>query len=375
MPASHESSSAPLVFLRPIGIAAADAMRLMEAAKRLDDVVRWRMAPVGVAADVYIAHANRVHDYHEADALPHAAEMPVDVPRFQDLEHPDWRPGADFDPALYREGDGTSSNPMLTLGNTTGHRTGAGDLLQLDRYGWYRDHPVCVLGSKGEPQTLEHLVDMQVLRFPSALHQMIGQLRRIESEIIRIRMLYELGHIAWGQRPHWVTHRFHIHGGAGLLAVIDPAHWRLYIRDKCTVQALEDASVERVPSHDRVHDESDFHGMSLECALWEFAKRCPESWLAQSVPASHLRRALSPWRATELSKRQLGEHCAAVLGTLDIRPMTAKKIQTSLRIGDVAMMRALASLTLIETIRVERKPQRLARWLPRWFRRWLVRGR
>ena len=47
----------PIVFVKPIGIVAGDALRLLEFAKRLPMPVRWRLAPVGVAADVYIAHA------------------------------------------------------------------------------------------------------------------------------------------------------------------------------------------------------------------------------------------------------------------------------------------------------------------------------
>ena len=55
-------AGSPIVFLRPIGIAAGDAMRLMELAKRLRGPVRWRMAPPGVAADAYLVHSFSVND-------------------------------------------------------------------------------------------------------------------------------------------------------------------------------------------------------------------------------------------------------------------------------------------------------------------------
>jgi hypothetical protein len=250
MQESAESLSVPLVFLRPIGIAAADAMRLMEAAKRLDGLVRWRLAPAGVAADVYMAHASRVR-YPDGMEMPSA---PPDTAAGALMPHED--PATDSAPmplASLADSVRSFGASLSSLGmsrgpyNSTGSGMSGSKPMQLDQHGWYKDHPVCVLGSHTDPLITDQLGDMQALRFPAALHQMISQLRRIESEIIGIRMLYQLGRMSWEHRQSWREHRLHLHHGSRLIAVIDGSRWQAHILESCHVDELEAAQVMRAP--------------------------------------------------------------------------------------------------------------------------------
>lgn len=368
-----ESLSVPLVFLRPIGIAAADAMRLAEAAKRLDGIVRWRLAPAGVMADVYMAHANRVSvpSEHVADwSGPDTAAAAL-----IGYEEEEDQPSSEPVPLIsladsvrgFKRNTESISLPSSSLGLSSSYS--GFHKLELDEHGWYKDHPVCILGSTdGSHDTGEAAADLQVLRFPTALHHMVSQLRRIEHEIIGIRMLYQIGRLAWDHRDAWRTSSLHVHHDNRLVAVIEPRQFKAHILEDCRVQSLEMADVVRAAPEGGSAGR-DFHSVSLEWPLWELAKRCPEEMLAHVVPQRYLQSPLSPGRAPELNTKQLGEHCTAVLRALDIRPMTAMQLKNSLRLQDQALLRVIASLAIIRAIRVEPEVKGLLRWLPRRLKR------
>ncbi|MGA8513582.1 MAG: hypothetical protein WB821_02265, partial [Burkholderiaceae bacterium] len=116
--------------------------------------------------------------------------------------------------------------------------------------------------------------------------------------------------------------------------------------------------------HSNAFAATGFDVLPMEQVLWEFAKRCPESLLEKVLPSAYLHKALTHRRITELSERELGDHCVALLRALDIRSRTADELQTGLRMSRPALLRALACLALTRTIRPEVQQARgLERWL------------
>jgi hypothetical protein len=325
------SANAPLVFIRPVGLDAADSLRLTQAAQRLSDTVRWRMAPVGVQADVYLAH--RASVAHEAPTT--------------------------------RDSLSESLQPASTLNSSYEHSQ-----IYVNSDGFYKNHPVCLVGAApAHPaQIAEHLPTLQ---FPDALEDLRLGLSSVQEQLIGLRAMYALGNHAWQERKRWKTHRLHVIDGAQLIAVIEPVQWRVHLLSGAHISQIESGSTMLVP-HSNAFAAPGFDILPMEQVLWEFAKRCPESLLEKILPSTYLRDALTHRRVTELSERELGDHCVALLRALDIRSRTADELQTALRMSRPALLRALACLALTRTIRPKtQKPFRLRRllgWLPQRLR-------
>ncbi len=301
-------------------------MRLVQAAQLLDEHARWRLAPAGVQADVYLVHA-------------------CSVAR---------------GPAPSSSGDSSSG---LSLSSLQGRAQ-----LYIDAQGLHKSHPVCVLGAATTGQAEGDLPEAAPLQFPRALQDLKAGLERLERELIGLRMMYVLGRTAWEQRHLWKTHRLHLNHNARLVAVIEPHIWRAHLLNTCSLNELDNAVTLTVPRSSGFAGPS-FDVLSLETALWEFAKRCPEALLAKMVPTAYLRAPLTHRRMSELSERALGDHCVAILRSLDTQSRTADDLQKILRLSRPALLRALASLALTRAIHPEPRPQGIVHWLKARLRR------
>jgi hypothetical protein len=312
------AGTTPLVFVRLLGFTTSDAIRLMQAAQRMNDTVRWRLAPAGVQTDVYLAHASSVQ----------RGKPPT-----------------------------PSSNSVSgqSLGGVSGFTQ-----LYIDENGWHKTHPVCVLGSSAPTPSDETPAAMV---FPQALQELKTGLARLEQELIGLRMMYTLGRLAWEQRATWKTHRLHLTHRSRLIAVIEPHHWHIHLLDECRATDLENATVMPVPQSSGFAA-AGFDVLKLETALWELAKRCPEELLAHIVPTAYLQDPLAHRRMTELSARDLGDACVAILHSLDTRSSTAEDLQKTLRLSRPALLRAIAGLALIRAIHTEPSQSGWFRWLP-----------
>lgn len=320
-----QGDSTPIVFLRPIGIAAGDAMRLMEAAKRMRGNVRWRMAPPGVAADVFLVHRFSVVETDVATTVPVGSVGS------------DWAASA----------GSISGQPSSGVGRGK---------LRLDEHGWHRGRPVCILGNLVDTSGLDD-DELAPLGFPDALQELERGLERVLDELIGARMLYIVGSLAWEQRHKWPTHRLHAIESGKLVGVIDPFHWQFSLLNGCTVERMMDADIVPMPRSGGFAAEG-FHPFQLETALWEFAKRCPEPLLVQILPTGYLQEPLTHRRAPLLKEAALGEHCIAILRALDTQSRTADELQNSLRMTRPALMRALTCLALVRAIQPESRSRR-----------------
>ncbi|MBS7807981.1 hypothetical protein [Variovorax sp. PCZ-1] len=320
-----QGGSTPIVFLRPIGIAAGDAMRLMELAKRLRGDVRWRMAPPGVAADAYLVHRFSVVDREAMTTLPAGSVSS------------DWL---------------ASSAPTSSQSS----HSGSSRKLSLDEHGWHRGRPVCILGKHVDTQGLDD-DELAPLIFPEALKEMEQGLSKVFDELVGARMLYAVGSMAWEQRQKWQTHRLHAIESGRLVGVIDALQWQFFLLDGCSVERMMDADIVPMPRSGGFAAEG-FHPFQLETALWEFAKRCPEPMLDQVLPHGYLNEPLTHRRAPHLKEAALGDHCVAILRALDTQSRTADELQNSLRLTRPSLMRALTSLALVRAIQPESRSQR-----------------
>jgi hypothetical protein len=332
-----QGGTTPIIFLRPIGIAAGDAMRLMELAKRLRGTVRWRMAPPGVAADAYLVHRFSIVDNLVAATLP--------------------------------TGDVTSGW-AVSAASVSGRSSSmnASRKLSLDEHGWHRGRPVCVLGNAVDTQGLDE-DELAPLIFPDALQEMERGLEILLDELIGARMLYTVGAMAWDQRKKWPTHRLHAIEAGKLVGVIDALNWQFSLLHGCTVERMMEADIVPMPRSGGFAAEG-FHPFQLETALWEFAKRCPEPLLDQILPTGYLQEPLTHRRAPHLKEAALGDHCVAILRALDTRSRTASELQDSLRLTRASLMRALTCLALVRAIQPEsRKNQGFMRHMGSWWGR------
>jgi hypothetical protein len=336
---SWYGGSTPIVFLRPIGIAAGDAMRLMELAKR---PARWRMAPPGVAADAYLVHRHSI--------LNTDASMAPTVP--------------------------TPSSNSAWMASYSGHSQSSAmrhaRKISLDHQGWHRGRPVCILGQGIDTQGLDE-DELAPLSFPDALVELERGLEILLRDLVGSRMLYNVGSLAWEQRHKWATHHLHAIESGQLIAMIDPQAWQFYLLDGCSVERMAEADMVAKP-RTVGFSAPGFHQFKLEVALWEFAKRCPEHLLEQILPASYLLEPLTHRRTPHLKESALGDHCVAILRALDTRSRTADELQSSLRLTRASLMRALTCLALVRAIQVETKIRGgLLNHIGAWLRR--VRGK
>lgn len=337
MDSGFHSASAPLVFIRPVGFSTADSLRLMQAAQRMDETVRWRLAPAGVQADVYLAHR--------------ASVVYGPVP-----------PVAPWEPDALGKYDFKTTSAESMSGAYEHSR------LRLDDQGRYKNQPVCLLGAalKTAPDDGQHR--LPALQFPAALEQLRSGLQQIANDLFELRVMYALGRCAWLERTRWKTHRLHVIDGPQLIAAIETKHWRVHLLNNVPVELIEAGSVILAPQS-TVFGAPGFTTLPLEQALWEFAKRCPEPLLSEVLPSIYLRERLTHRRHNHLSQRELGDHCVAVLSALDTQSRTAQDLQDGLRLSRPALLRALACLALTRSIRTEQRPMGLAHWL-----RWLPMG-
>jgi hypothetical protein len=318
------SASAPLVFIRPVGFTAADSLRLMQAAQRLTTHVRWRLAPAGVEADVYLAHRSSVLSYEIGTSR-------------------------------------TTSNSSVPSENSAYQHS----RLQVDSSQMHNGHPVCLLGTATElndDASDDANYAYASLEFPQALEELRQGLEGLEERMFGVRSVYALGQMAWLERARWQTHRMQVFDGANLIAAIEPALWRVHLLEDAPVELIEQGNMMLVPQSSPFGAPG-FHTMPLERALWEFAKRCPEPLLEKILPSAYLRERLTHRRHPEMSERELGDHCVAVLSALDTSSRTANELQTALRMSRPALLRALACLALTRSIRPERASKGLRAWL------------
>lgn len=314
--------STPIVFLRPIGIAAGDAMRLMDVAKRLRGSVRWRMAPPGVAADAYLVHRFSIVEPNAAATRPAS------------LVNASWSASV----------AGLSSAPAAAL------------KLSLDGQGWHRGRPVCILGQNIDTAGLDD-DELAPLSFPDALMELERGLNQLMNELVGSRMLYTVGAMAWEQRAKWATHHLHVIESGQLIAVIDPQNWQFHLLGSCTIERMTEAHMVTKP-RSPAFGATGFRTYLFETALWEFAKRCPEPMLDQMLPANYLTEPLTHRRAPHLKEHALGDHCVAILRALDTRSRTADDMQNSLRMTRPSLLRALTSLALVRAIQPESRSSR-----------------
>ncbi len=309
--------STPIMFLRPVGITAADAMRLMEEAKRLTMPVRWRMAPIGVAADAYLVHRFSVLTQSELSTVA-------------------------LDNASSAGADSAASTP------TTSPSLSRGRKVQLDEQGWHRGKPVCIVGREVNTSQLDD-DELAPLMFPDALLEMQSGLSALMEDLLGSQMLYTVGIMAWELRDKWATHRLHAIEGNQLLAVIEPHLWKFHLLEGCSIERMSRAHLMPMPRAGHFGAQGFDHFM-LEAALWEFAKRCSEPLLTQILPAHFLSEPLTHRRTPHLKESALGDHCAAILRALDTRSRTADELQQSLRMSRPSLLRALTCLALVRAI-------------------------
>jgi hypothetical protein len=331
------SAAAPLVFIKPVGFSTADSLRLMQAAQRLDETVRWRLAPAGVQADVYLAHRASV------------VYGPVTAPTPLQPLHPKPSDTQDY-----------NSTHAESISGAYEHSR-----LRLDSKGRYKNQPVCLLGAPRETPAGEGVPRLPALQFPAALEDLRTGLQQIANDLFILRVMYALGRCAWLERARWKSHRLHVVDGSQLIAAVEAKHWRVHLLNDVPVESIEAGSVVLAPQSS-MFGAPGFSTLPMEQALWEFAKRCPEPLLAQVLPSIYLRERLTHRRHSELSKRELGDHCVAILGALDTQSRTAQDLQDGLRLSRPALLRALACLALTRSIRAERRTQGLRHWL-RWL--------
>jgi hypothetical protein len=302
----------------------------MDVARRTLMPVRWRMAPQGVAADAYLVHK---HSIVPLDESPHSTSSR-------------WGQSGR---ASGSSGSGSGSGSGNSSINSTGypsHRK-----LTLDHHGWHRGRPVCILGHNVDVSTVPD-EELAPLPFPDALQELQNGLQALLNELIGLRMLYTVGHLAWTERMRWHTHRLHVIHQGKLIAVIEPEHWCFHLLNGCGIERMEQAHVTPMPRSGKFHAEG-FQTFALETALWEFAKRCPEAMLQQILPDRYLKEPLTHRRMPHLKEHALGDHCVAILRALDTRSRTADELETSLRMKRPSLMRALTCLALVRAIKPE----------------------
>lgn len=333
-----ESEFLPLVFVRPVGFSAADSLRLIAAAQRMNEQVRWRLAPIGVQTDVYLAHRDRI-TYRDPPAR-RSSSLPPSIPT------------GSFD----------------TFSGRHEHSR-----LWIDAQGRHKTAPVCILGRANTQASPESYLDQPPpLDFPLALEELRLGLAKAAGDLIALRSLYALGLGAWQERHRWKSHRLHLSHGARLIAVIEPEHWKIHLLIGTTAEQIAASNMTSVPQTTPFGHEG-FAQLMLETALWEFAKRCPEPLLPSMLPSVFLRMPLTHRRPSEFTEEALGDHCVAILLALDTRSRTADELQASLRLSRPALLRALACLALSRCIRPERERRSLAwamsGWLPNSLRK------
>lgn len=287
-------------------------MRLMEAAKQMSELVRWRMAPKGVAADAYLVHRFSAVDYSNANLQ--AAN--VDKPSAKDATTSDFK---------------------------------AGSKLMLDALGQHRGRPVCILGQSVETSELDP-TQIAPLHFPDALQEMARGLNPLVQELVRVRMLYAVGLLAWPHRQKWGSHRLHMIEAGQLIAVVDAVTWQFFLREGCSVDRMNRSDVVTMPRSGGFSADG-FLVQKFEMALWELAKRCEGAMLDELLPANYLQKPLTHRRAPHLTEHALGDHCASILKALDTRPHTAAELQNALGLTGTALVRALSCLALVRAIK------------------------
>jgi hypothetical protein len=332
----------PLVFLRPIGIAASDALRLMESAQRLPMPVRWRLAPAGVAADVYLVHRHCLVTAGDANTQPVG--------------------GAGSGWAA------STGHADQALPGGVGHTK-----VSLDGLGYYRARPVCVIGHDVDTSALQE-DQLAPLAFPDAVREMERGLQALLEELVGTRMLFTVGAMAWEQRSRWPTHCLQAVESGQMICLVDAPAWQVYLRDGCSIERIADADLVPRPRYGGFSAKG-FHEVRLEAALWEFAKRCPEEALGEMLPSAFLAEPLTHRRLPHLKEHALGDHCVAILRSLDQASRTAGELQSSLRLTRASLLRALTCLALVRAIQPESKVNRDP-WhgLVRWWQRATGRG-
>ena len=304
----------------------------------MNEHVRWRLAPMGVQADVYLAHRDRIT--HREPAAKQSSNM-------------------------------LSSIPASSLNTHSGMHEHS--RLWVDPQGRHKSAPVCVLGRANTQASPDSYFEQPPsLEFPMALEELRVGLAKATDDLIALRSLYALGLGAWQERTRWKSHRLHFSHAARLIAVIEPEHWKIHLLSGAKVEHFTNSSMTTVPQTTPFGHEG-FATLTLEAALWEFAKRCPESMLPSMLPSAFLSMPLTHRRPSEFSEAALGDHCVAILLALDTRSRTADELQASLRLSRPALLRALACLALSRCIRPERERRSFVRamsgWLPNGLRK------
>lgn len=311
-------------------------MRLMEAAKLMHGPVRWRMAPIGVVADAYLIHAHSIVEPSLASTV-----APSTAPSSCDTE---------------RRRESSNGNDQRKI--------------CLDALGYHRGRPVCVLGRSVDTQGLD-ADELAPLIFPDALQELSQGLSALLEELIGTQMLYTIGAMAWQRRHKWGTHRLHAIESGRLVAVIEPQSWQFHLLEGCSVDRMVRADFVPMPLSGQF-TAPNFRRMMLELALWEFAKRCPEPMLTQILPSNYLQEALTHRRSPPMKPSFMGDHCIAILRSLDTHSRRADELQGSLRLSRPALLRALTCLAVVRAIQPESRLHNDSMWyrLESVWRRW-----
>lgn len=308
-------AATPLLFLQPVGLSPMEAAAIMAAANGPHSSWCWSVPPAGLQADVYVAHLRTV-DLAEDSAQPITALLPDRYP------------------------------PRLAI----------------DEQGLHQGRPVCLVG--GHETT--HLAWMA--NSPGALAELHAGLRDASALLTGQRIHYTLGREAWLRRHHWSSQRLHLKSHGQLMAVIDPAGWRIALRRGATAVQVEQATVEIMAASPSL-DASGMEVFPLELALWTLARRCNESALSELLPPGFLKAPLTRWNPLPQQLTDLDDGCQAVWAALGTRPMTEPDLRRSLKLAEPVLLRALSAMALSRVIRTapaEAAPagRSILSWLP-----------
>ncbi len=317
-------AAVPLAYLQPVGLSPVEASAIMAAANGPHSTLCWNVPPTGIQPDVYLAHLRTV-DLEEDCAQPLTALLPDRYP------------------------------PRLAI----------------DDRGLHQGRPVCLVG--GHENT--HLA--WAPHTPGALAELHSGLRDAGAQLTRQRIHYALGREAWLRRHHWSHQRLQLHSHGQLMAVIDPAGWRIALRRGATAVQVEQAAVDIVAASAGL-DSTGMEVFPLELALWTLARRCNESALPELLPSGFLRARLARWNPLPQQPGELDDNCQAIWSALDAHPMSAAELRRSLKLPEPVLLRALACMALSRVIRAaapEAQPvsRRALSWLPSAWRQSLFR--
>ncbi len=311
----------PLALLQPVGLTPEETAAVMAAAARLDDGVRWSPPLPGFRPDAYVTHRR-------------AVDMPGERPAPTPPQSAHWPP----------------------------HR------VRVDENGRHGGRPVCILGgteashSQWEPAQ------------PGAMGELNESLRFASRQLITQRLHYTLARRAWELRKQWKKSQFHLMLDGHAVATIEPAVWRMSLREGVKPGQLDQAEIVPRP-HRAALPSRNLKPFPMAQALWSLALRCDAESLPAMLPTSFLEARLCRRRALPVAASEAGQYCLAVLDALEMTSLNAEELRTMLDLPEPMLMRTLSCLALGRAIRQSREENavsRLSAWLPSSWRQSLA---